>query len=135
MMASERSKSTWDNFGKFISQFQPKTKTLVRKLERILMKLYRQNVSLSFDQTCLNERLQPNHTHIYYMVVSVTLDFMLYTFISYQLTKCASDNHKPLQYIYICMYKELKSLCTLNNTYKLNIIQTFAAILCKPVCK
>ena len=49
------------NFGKFIHQFQPETKTLIRKLERILTKLYRQNVSLLFNQTCLNERLLPNH--------------------------------------------------------------------------
>ena len=50
MMAYERSESAWDNFGKFIYQFQPKTKTLVRKLEKIL-KLYRQNLSLLFDHT------------------------------------------------------------------------------------
>ena len=66
MMAYERSESTQDNFGKFIHQFQPETKTLIRKLERILIKLYRENVSL-FNKTCLNERLRPNytpHTHI-----------------------------------------------------------------------
>ena len=40
MMADERSKSAQDNFGKFIHQFQPETKTLIRKLERILIKLY-----------------------------------------------------------------------------------------------
>ena len=34
-----------DNFGKFIHQFQPEIKTLIGKLERILIKLYRQNVS------------------------------------------------------------------------------------------
>ena len=49
--------------GKFIHQFQPETKTLIRKLERMLIKLYRQNVSLLFNQTCLNERLLPNYTH------------------------------------------------------------------------
>ena len=56
-----------DNFGKFIHQFQPETKSLIRKLKRILIKLYRQNVSLLFNQTCLNERLLPNYTytHIY----------------------------------------------------------------------
>ena len=48
MMAYERSESTWDNFDKFIYQFQPETKTLIRKLERILTKLYRHNVSLLF---------------------------------------------------------------------------------------
>ena len=51
MMADERSKSTWDNFGKFIHQFQTETKTLIRKHERILINLYRQNVSLLFNQT------------------------------------------------------------------------------------
>ena len=63
MMAYERSESARDNYGKFLSQFQPKTKTLVRKLERILIKIYRQNVSLLLNQTCLNERLLPNYTH------------------------------------------------------------------------
>ena len=41
MMAYEVSESAQDNFGKFIHQFQPETKTLIRKLESILMKLYR----------------------------------------------------------------------------------------------
>ena len=62
-MAYEGFKGAWDIFGKFIYQLQPKTKTLVRKLERILIKLYRPNVSLLFSQTCLNEGLLPNHTH------------------------------------------------------------------------
>ena len=63
MMAYEAAESAQDNFGKFIYQFQPETKTLIRKLERILNELYRQNVSLLFNETCLNERLLPNHTH------------------------------------------------------------------------
>ena len=63
LMANEGSESAQDNFGKFIHQFQPETKTLIRKLERILIKLYRQNGSLLFNETCLNERLLPNHTH------------------------------------------------------------------------
>ena len=46
MMTYKRSESACDNFGKFIHQFQPETKTLIRKLERILIKLYRQNVSI-----------------------------------------------------------------------------------------
>ena len=37
-----------------VYQFQPKIKTFIRKLESILIKLYRQNVSLLFNQTCLN---------------------------------------------------------------------------------
>ena len=42
MMAYERSENARDNFGKSIDQFQPATKTLIRKLEKIL-KLYWQN--------------------------------------------------------------------------------------------
>ena len=41
MMVKERSKSAWDNFGKFIHQFQPETETIIKKLVRILIKLYR----------------------------------------------------------------------------------------------
>ena len=73
IMAYKGSESAQDNFGKFIHQFQPETKTLIRKLERILIKLYKQNVSLLFNQTCLNERLLPNHTHTHthtYMYIS-----------------------------------------------------------------
>ena len=65
MMACEGSESVRDNFRKFIYQFQPETKTLIRKLERILNKLYRQNLSISFNETCLNERLLPNNIYIY----------------------------------------------------------------------
>ena len=39
-------------FSKFINQLQSKTKVFVRKLEMILIKLYRQNVSSLFNQTC-----------------------------------------------------------------------------------
>ena len=31
MMAHEGSESAWDNFGKFIHQFQPENKTLIKK--------------------------------------------------------------------------------------------------------
>ena len=53
-MAYERSETTGDNFGKFIHHFQSETKSLNRKLERILIKLYRRNVSILFNLTCLN---------------------------------------------------------------------------------
>ena len=62
-MDLEVSESAQDNFGKFIYQFQPETKKLIRKLEKILNKLYWQNLSLLFNETCLNEWLLPNHTH------------------------------------------------------------------------
>ena len=53
-MAYEKYLSARDRFAKFIHQFQPETKTLIRKLERILIKLYRQNLSLLSNQTYLN---------------------------------------------------------------------------------
>ena len=64
-MKATPDESLWKvrNFGKFIHQFQPETKTLIKKLERILIKLYRQNVSFLFDQTWLNERLLPKYTY------------------------------------------------------------------------
>ena len=46
-----RSESARDYLGKFIYQFQSETKTLIRKLERILNKLNRQNLSLLFNET------------------------------------------------------------------------------------
>ena len=39
MIAYERSESAGDNFAKFIYQLQPKTKALVRKLEKDLNKI------------------------------------------------------------------------------------------------
>ena len=63
MMAYERSENAREDFGLFIYPSQTETMTLIRKLERILIKLYRQNVSLQFNQTCLNEWLLPNYTH------------------------------------------------------------------------
>ena len=63
MMANKKSESAHDNFGKFILQFNPETKTLIWKHEKILIKSYRQNVTLLFNQTCLNETQFPNYTH------------------------------------------------------------------------
>ena len=53
MMVCEGSESAQNNFGKFIHQFQPETKTLIRKLKRIVYKLYWQNLSLLFNETSI----------------------------------------------------------------------------------
>ena len=63
MMAYERFESARDNFRKFIQQFQPETNTLIRKLERIEIKLYRQNVSLLFSKTTHAHTNTHTHTH------------------------------------------------------------------------
>ena len=46
MMAYEMSESVRNNFRKLVLQFQLETKTFIRKLERILIKLHTQNLSL-----------------------------------------------------------------------------------------
>ena len=71
MMVYESSVSAWDNSGKFIHQFQPERKTFIRKLERFLIRLYRQNVSLLFNQTCLNKRLLSNNTYTIYIYIYI----------------------------------------------------------------
>ena len=97
-MAYERSKSAGDNFVKFIHQFQPKTKTLARKLERILIKSYRQNASLLLNQTCLNEILLPNYSHTY--IIHMQLLTYIYTW-TYRNQIFFTSAHI---YIYIYIY-------------------------------
>ena len=79
MLTNEGSESARDNFGRSIHQFQPETKTLIWKLKRILIKLYRQNVFLLFNETCLNERLLPNYTHTHTHTHTHTLSH-IYTY-------------------------------------------------------
>ena len=80
MMAYETFESTWDNFGKFIQQLQPEIKTLIGKLERILINLFRQNVSLLFNQTCLDGGVLLNYTHTHARA-SLSLSLSLYIYI------------------------------------------------------
>ena len=83
MMVCKGSQIARENFGKFIYQLQPKTETLLRKVERILIRLYRQNVALLFNQTCLNEGLLCNYIYIYiYMCVCVCVIY-IYIYINY----------------------------------------------------
>ena len=97
MMAYEGCESARDSFGKFINQFQPETKTVIRKLERILNKLYRQNLFLLFNETCLNEQLLPNYIYIYIYITSElrnrrVLFFKGQLINSFVLACCGADN-------------------------------------------
>ena len=84
-MTDEGSESAWDNFGKFIYQFQPETRTLIKK-NWIVNKLYRENVYLLFIETCLNQRLPSDYTRTHTHTRTYT---HIYIYI----------------YIYICIYK------------------------------
>ena len=97
MMAYEGSESTRDNFAKFIYQFQPETKTLIRKLERILNTLYRQNVSLLFYYL-----MKHTHTHIH-------------------THKTYSHTHTHI-YIYLCKYFDVFLLIIIIIIIIINII-------------
>ena len=101
VMSYERSESASDNFSKFIHQFQSETKTLIMKLERILINLYRQNVSLLFHQTCLNKRLLSNHTHTHiyiYIYVCVCIHKKMVRSVLIYIWYCTYTH------IYVCMY-------------------------------
>ena len=75
--------SARDNFGKFLHQLQPETKTLIRKLERILIKSYRQNLSLLFNETCLYKRLLPNYTHTHTHTHAIYIYIYIYILLNW----------------------------------------------------
>ena len=52
----EKSESVGDNFGKFIHQFQPETKTLIWKLENILIKFSRQKCVFYYQSNMLKSK-------------------------------------------------------------------------------
>ena len=63
MMAYERSESTRDNFGKFINKFKPETKTLIRKLERILKYIDKRCLYYLFKHALMKDCCPTTHTH------------------------------------------------------------------------
>ena len=122
MMAYDRFESARDNFGKFIHQFQPETKTLIRKLERILIRLYRQNVSLLFNQTCLNERLLPNHTHTHiyiYICICIYIYIYLHIYIYMQMCVCVCVCVCVRVCVCVCALINRNTLLTQRQIYEL----------------
>ena len=95
MMVYEKSESARKNLGKFIYQHQPKTKKLVRKIERILMKLYWQNVYLLFDQICLNEGLLPKYPHT---CARAYIYIYIYICVCVCVCVCAISQALPIKY-------------------------------------
>ena len=114
-MASEGSKSARDNFGKFTHQFQPETKTLIRKLERILNKLYGQNLSLLFNEICLNEQLLPNYTHTHHTHSHIHTHTYIYIYIYFikkktQTSRIRIINLFPSCYVFLIKSKNPKKI-------------------------
>ena len=67
MMAQSRTESTWEinNYGKYINQFPLNTLKSIRQNERINKKIYRQKMSIIFNENCINEDILPIYTYIY----------------------------------------------------------------------
>ena len=113
MMAYEKFESAWDCFGKFIYQFQPETKALLGKLERILIKLYRQNVSILFNQIYIyiyreRERNTLNcYLLIYYDVPCVGLKLFYLTVL------INSPSMRVRMYVHVCVCVCFLQSCSL----------------------
>ena len=96
------------SFGKFIYQFQPDTKTLIRKPERILNTLYGQNLFYLLNKTCINQQCCLNthththtHTHIYIYIYT-------YIYIYKKITELLPEGKN------FCKQVNKKWKCTVN---------------------
>ena len=69
MMAQDWAESTWVtiSYGSFINQFLLDTIKSIRQLERTYTKICRQNISILFNEICINEEMLPKYTRIYYI--------------------------------------------------------------------
>ena len=67
------------NYERFINQFQPDIIRSIRQLERIF-KIFRQKMSVMFNQICINEEMLPKYIYIYiYMYVCMYIYIYIYT--------------------------------------------------------
>ena len=67
MMAQSRAESTRDtyNYGQYLNQFPPNTIKVIREFDRIQKRICRHNMSIIFNEICINEEMLPKYTHIY----------------------------------------------------------------------
>ncbi len=59
-MTSEMVKSAWANIGFFLYQLDPEVRRLVRRLERLHLKILKKKQSTVFNETCLDNDLLPS---------------------------------------------------------------------------
>ena len=108
-MAYEGSESAREKFGEFFYQLKPEIKTADRKFE-IIFKNYL-DMSISFNQACLNEGLLPNDNNNYiyiyiYIYIALGVFFLLLTsFIVCQaILDCLSSTESLILSIWLWMY-------------------------------
>ena len=85
-MAQSRAESTRDtrNYGQYINQFPQNTIKVIREFERIQKKICRHNMSIMFNEICINEEMLPKYTYIYiyiYIYMCVYIRIFLYKYI------------------------------------------------------
>ena len=66
-MAQSWAESTRDiyNYGKYINQFLPNTIKAIRQYKWINKKIFRQKMSIMFNEICINEEMLPKYIYIY----------------------------------------------------------------------
>ena len=71
MMAQSRAESTRDtyNYGQYINQFLPNTIKAIREYERIQKKICRQEISIMFNEICINNI---SNIYIYIYIKKIT---------------------------------------------------------------
>ena len=72
-MAQSRAESTRDtyNYGQYLNQFPPNTIKVIREFERIQKRICRHEMSIMFNEICINEEMLPKYTYIYIYITKV----------------------------------------------------------------
>ena len=100
-MTQEGSESIWKpiNYGRFVNQFRSDIISSIRQHEMINAKICRQNISILFNQKCLNEEMLPKYT--------LSLSLSLTHTHTHRQTLRETDSQPDRQthiYIYIYIY-------------------------------
>ena len=67
------------SYGSFINQFPTDTIKSIRQLERTYTKICRQNMSILFNEICINDQMLPKYTYLYIdMCVCVYIYIYIY---------------------------------------------------------
>ena len=82
MMAQSRAESTRDtyNYEQYLNQFPPNTIKVIREFERIQKRICRREVSIVFNEICINEEMLPKYTYIYIYILSIYIYIYIYIY-------------------------------------------------------
>ena len=71
--SQNRAESTRDtyNYGQYLNQLPPNTIKAIWQYKRIQKKIFRQKMSIMFNEICINEEMLPKYTYIYIYIYIV----------------------------------------------------------------